>query len=407
MTIGIAPIAVNSLPFIAIAIGLVMLAWSRWRTGFLPALAAASVLVALSWTKPIDVLALALFLIPPYIATRLVWGKPAFKSSPLIATLVVWEVLFFIYLRQYEWAGGLDWLDHPIVVVGLSYMLFRVIHLLVEAPSLGHLPFSTMRYSAYMMAFWTLLSGPIQRYEAFCQGLDTVGRPETGDILAASHRAVNGLIKAFLIAPIFLKAADLHAFGAPGAGWLDFAIVFYCYPIYIYLNFSGYTDFMIAIGQLCGVKTLPENFNRPYLARNLLDFWGRWHISFGTWVRTYVFTPLSTGLIRRTPPSAHNAILAMIVVVTFLIVGAWHGTTLNFLAFGLLHAAGILFTGIYGRMLKSALGRGRRKAFENHPVVHGLSVVLCFHYVAATIMLFPNSVGDLVTVLGEFAATGG
>jgi D-alanyl-lipoteichoic acid acyltransferase DltB (MBOAT superfamily) len=97
----------------------------------------------------------------------------------------------------------------------------------------------------------------------------------------------------------------------------------------------------------------------------------------------------------------------MIVVVTFLIVGAWHGTTLNFLAFGLLHAAGILFTGIYGRMLKSALGRGRRKAFENHPVVHGLSIVLCFHYVAATIMLFPNSVGDLVTVLGEFAATGG
>lgn len=407
MTLGIAPIAVNSLSFVAIAIALVMLAWSRWRVGFLPALAAASILVVLSWSKPIDVLALTLFLLPPYIATRIVWGRPSLRSSPVIILLVVWEVLLFIYLRKYEWAGGLDWLDHPIAVIGLSYMLFRVIHLLVEAPSLGRLPFSTVRYGAYMMAFWTLLSGPIQRYEAFCQGMDSVGRPETDDILAASHRAINGLIKAFLIAPVFLKAADLNALSAPGADWLDFAIVFYSYPIYIYLNFSGYTDFMIAVGRLCGVKTLPENFNRPYLARNLLDFWGRWHISFGTWVRTYVFTPLSTGLLRRAPSRAHNAILAVVVIVTFLIVGAWHGTTMNFLVFGLLHAGGILVTGVYGGILRSSLGRARRKSFENHPVVTALSIVLCFHYVAATILLFPNSVGDVMTVLGEFAGSRG
>jgi D-alanyl-lipoteichoic acid acyltransferase DltB (MBOAT superfamily) len=406
MTIGIMPVAVNSLPFIAIAIGLAMLAWSRWRRGFLFALAAASLLVALSWAKPLDVLALSLFLIPPYVAVRLAWGKPSFKSAPVILMLIVWEVFLFIYLRKYEWAVGLDWLDHPVAVVGLSYMLFRVIHLLVEAPSLGHLPLSTVRYGAYMLAFWTLLSGPIQRYEAFCKGLEAVGRPETVDVLAASHRAINGLIKAFLIAPVFLKAADLQALGAPGADWLDFAIVFYSYPIYIYLNFSGYTDFMIAIARLCGVNTLPENFNRPYLARNLLDFWARWHISFGTWVRTYVFTPLSTNLIRNAPRSTHNAILAFIVIITFLIVGAWHGTTLNFLLFGLLHAAGILIAGACGRILKAVLSRGARKAFESHPVVHVFSVVLCFHYVAATILLFPNSAADLIAVIGEFAAVG-
>ena len=99
MTIGIMPVAVNSLPFIAIAIGLAMLAWSRWRRGFLFALAAASLLVALSWAKPLDVLALSLFLIPPYVAVRLAWGKPSFKSSPVILMLIVWEVFLFIYLR--------------------------------------------------------------------------------------------------------------------------------------------------------------------------------------------------------------------------------------------------------------------------------------------------------------------
>ena len=402
MTAVLAPIAVNSLPFITMALGLIWLAWSRWNGSFFVALAVVSAVVVASWTTPMDVGALILFLGPPLVATRIAWGKAGFRSSPVIGGLIVWEVLLFVYLRKYEWAGSFEWLDHPIAVIGLSYMLFRTIHLLVDAPRFGDLPFSTLRYVTYMIAFWTVLSGPIQRYEAFCAGVDKVGRPQAPDVLAAGHRAINGLFKAFLIAPVFLKASDLHALAAPGADWLDFAIVFYSYPIYIYLNFSGYTDFMIAIARLCGVTTLPENFNRPYLARNLLDFWGRWHISFGTWIRTYVFTPLSTALIRRTPPKTHTLTLALTVVATFIIVGAWHGTTMNFIVFGLLHAAGILLTGLYGQILKNVLGREARKKFDRHPAIRAIAVFVCFHYVAATILLFPNSVPNLTEVLGQF-----
>jgi D-alanyl-lipoteichoic acid acyltransferase DltB (MBOAT superfamily) len=159
---------------------------------------------------------------------------------------------------------------------------------------------------------------------------------------------------------------------------------------------------MIAIARLCGVTTLPENFDRPYLARNLLDFWGRWHISFGIWIRHYVFTPLSKNLLTATPPRLQEAALIACVIVTFLIIGAWHGTTLNFLVFGLMHGIGIVVTGIYGWVLKNALAREARKRWEQHRVVHALSVILCFHYVAATILLFPNSVQDVVNVLRDF-----
>lgn len=402
MTTALSQISVNSLPFFTMALGLVWLSWSRWNDKFLYAFAAASALVVASWSTPLDVLALALFLGPPLAVTRVAWGNAAFRAARAITSLVTWEVLLFIYLRKYEWAGELAWLDHPIAVIGLSYMLFRTIHLLVDAPKMGKLPFSLLHYATYMIAFWTVLSGPIQRYEAFCTGLEKVGKPTNADVLAAGHRAMNGLFKAFLIAPVFLKASDLQALTAPSADWLDFAIVFYSYPIYIYLNFSGYTDFMIGIARLCGVTTLPENFNRPYLARNLLDFWSRWHISFGAWIRTYVFTPLSTALVRRTSPKVHTAMLAFSIVTTFLVVGAWHGTSLNFIVFGVLHAGGILVTGLYDQILKNTLNRNARRAWHNNPVVHGASVFICFHYVAATILLFPNSTGDLIEALSQF-----
>jgi len=400
--IGIDPISADSLAFATVAFGVIALAWSRASRWFPIGLAIASLVVLATWLRPLDIAALALFVGPPYFAIHQLWGQKQGSATRTAIVVIVWEVLLFIYLRKYEWVGDVSWLDHPVAIIGLSYMLFRVIHLIVEAPNMGHLPFGPLNYLSYIFAFWTLLSGPIQRYEAFVQGMSTAGRPAPDKALAAAHRMVNGLIKAFVIAPVFLRSSDIAALTSADANWLDFAIVLYSYPIYLYLNFSGYTDMVIAIARLCGVNTLPENFNRPYLARNLPDFWSRWHMSFGTWIRHYVFTPLSKFLLGATPPAAHNTMLAISVVVTFFVVGAWHGTTLNFLIFGLLHAGAIIVGAFYGGILKSILGKKRRKEFESHIVVRALSTVLCFHFVAATVLLFPNSVSSLASTLTQF-----
>jgi len=399
---GLPPVSVNSLAFALFALGMILLAWSNGRHLFMAALGGTGVVMILTWLSPLDVTALLLFVVPPYVVTRYLWGKKHARVMAFLAATVVWEVMLFVYLRKYQWVGEASWLDHPIAIIGLSYILFRILHLVVEAPNLGHLPFNGLRFTAYIFAFWTLLSGPIQRYEAFSGGMDTIGRPSNDAALAAGHRAVNGLIKAFLIAPIFLNASDLTALGEDGANWFDLAIVAYSFPVYLYLNFSGYTDVVIAIARLCGMTTLPENFNRPYLARNIQDFWGRWHMSFGDWIRHYIFIPLSKVLLEKMPPAWHGLMLAISVIVAFVIIGAWHGTTSNFIVFGLLHGAAVIVGEIYGRVLKSALGRKKKKAFERHPVVQGTAMFMCFNFVAATALLFPNSIADLTTTFGQF-----
>ncbi len=400
----IEPVSVNHLSFAVLAGGIILVAWSRWRALFVHALAAVSVAMIATWLSPLALAALVMFLAPPYVAAKLVWGQEDRATAWVVPIVVAWQVLLFIYLRRYEWAEFAGWLDHPVAVIGLSYTLFRVVHLVVEAPYLGHLALTPMRYTAYVIAFWTLISGPIQRYDSFIGGLATISRPSAEEGLAHAHRAVNGLIKAFLIAPIFLKGSDLAGLAAAGAGWVDFAIVFYSYPAYLYLNFSGYTDVVIAVSRLCGMTTMPENFNRPYLARNVQDFWTRWHMSFSTWIRHYVFTPLSKRLVAATVPGREGAMLAVAVVLTFAIVGAWHGTTMSFVVFGLLHGLAVIAAAFYGNILKRFLGNARRRAFENHRATRALSVVACFHFVCATLALINNGLGDISRALNLFFA---
>jgi len=399
---GLGPIAVNSLEFAMLALALIVLARSRWKDWFLTGLALASALMIVSWMSPLDLLALALFVVPPYFVIRTIWGNARVAATAVASSVVIWEVALFIYLRKYEWVGDMAWLDHPVALIGLSYILFRIVHLVIEAPYLGHLPFSPTRYGTYVLAFWTLIAGPIQRYEAFCGGLENIGRPSTDDTLAAAHRAINGLIKAFLIAPVFLEASNLQALEVIDATWFDFAVVYYSYPAYMYLNFSGYTDLIIAIARLCGMGTMPENFNRPYLARNVQNFWARWHISFSTWIRHYMFTPLSKFLLTAVSPALYKAMLALAVFVIFLVIGAWHGTTTNFLVFGTMHSFAIVTVSVYGGLLKKAFGNRRSKEITAHPVMHAVAVFICFNFVSASMVFVPNMTAEVINTMSIF-----
>lgn len=396
MIVAPADIAVNGPVFAALACGLVLLAWSKQRRHFVWAFPAVSLAVVASWLSVGEALALAAFLLPPYAVVRHTWGRPEQARPFLVGSVVAFEVVLFVVLRKYDWVptGGL--LDHHLAIVGLSFMLFRVVHLVIDAPQMGDLRVSLWRYLAYILAFWTLFAGPIQRYRAFHDGLAGIGRPQDREALKSAHRVANGLIAAFIVAPLLLPLSDISLLKAETASTADWVIVFYAYPIYLYLNFAGYTDVMIGLSRLCGFRTMPENFNRPYLARNVQDFWGRWHMTLGTWTRDYVFYPFSKSLV---PRMGGTAGITVAVLVTFFLLGAWHGTTMNFVVFGLLHGLAVIAAGAHGAALKKLLGKKRKKAFEVHPLVRGAAILLCFHYVCATFLVFPNSLTEVADIL--------
>lgn len=397
---GLDPIAINSIAFLALACAVGLTAWSGEARRFLWVLGGASAIMFASWIKPLDLAASVLFLVPPYLAARALWGKKDAGPGWLMPSLIIWQVGLFVVLRRYE---PLDsWVEHPIAIIGLSYMLFRVLHLVVDAPAIGaKVTLTPLAYLTYVGAFWTLLAGPIQRYDAFLQGIGKPSQPEPHALLAAGHRAVNGLIKAFVIAPLFLQASRLDFLAAPDAGWTDAALVFYGYPAYLYLNFSGYSDLVIAVAALCGI-TLPENFRRPFLSRNVQEFWGRWHMSFGVWIRDYVFTPLCKELLTRSRGRHANPLTAVTLLVTFLLVGMWHGTSLSFAVFGLAHGIAIVLGAIWFKLLKDWLGKEGRKAFLAHPATMVVSTLLTVHFVCLTMQVFANPVAKVVQAWSGF-----
>jgi alginate O-acetyltransferase complex protein AlgI len=133
---------------------------------------------------------------------------------------------------------------------------------------------------------------------------------------------------ALVVDPIFKLSAPLIP-----ASWAWLILV--SYAVQLFLDFSGYTDMALGLGRMLGL-TFPENFNFPYLARSIGDFWRRWHISLATWFRDFVFYPLE----RRRLKWIGQPLNTLIV---FLLVGLWHGLGLTFLAWGLIHGLALVF----------------------------------------------------------------
>lgn len=176
--------------------------------------------------------------------------------------------------------------------------------------------------------------------------------------------------------------------------WIDLPVAAYCYLLYLYLNFSGWCDVAIGTSGLMGIR-ISENFAQPFQARNVQDWWNRWHITLGTYLRDVVFSPLSKALVMRFgPKSAPHAIAASIMTV-FLTMGVWHGLTWNYILYGFSQGVAVVAVHYYTQWLKKRLGREGFQRYEANPYIRWTGVVLTVSYAAGTLMLFANSMEGL------------
>jgi alginate O-acetyltransferase complex protein AlgI len=227
--------------------------------------------------------------------------------------------------------------------LGISFFTFQALSYIIDVRR-GARPAETnpLYVGLYIALFPQIGAGPIVRYNCIADQLHSICF-RADKFNRGVRRFIIGLGKKILLASSLMRVADaVFAIPAPqltaGVGWLGLA----CFTLQIYFDFSGYSDMAIGLGGMLGFD-YPENFNYPYSARSLRDFWARWHISLTTILRDYVFLPVSSTISRSIRQTHMLGIKAEYwiynggIIITMALCGLWHGSQLTFLFWGLFH----------------------------------------------------------------------
>lgn len=382
-----------SLEFVAFGLLFAILSnFSRsraWRSAML--LLASLVFIGLLAKSVVVLVPLLGFLLIGYAA--LVALERGWTRSASWGVLLV--IFLYLWLKKYTFLPKGIFLNFPYFTLGLSYIFFRVLHLLIETgDSEEKRSIRLVDYLLYTLNFTTLVSGPIQRYDKFAE--DQYAREpidlDAGVVGLQLERIVRGFFKVNVLA-MLLHAVQQDALTQlsqpiPMSMKLYPAIrLVVVYPFFLYANFSGYIDIVIAIARLMRVR-LPENFDRPFSAASFIDFWNRWHITLSTWLKTYVYNPLFLSLMRRSSPGMAPTLGVLCFFVTFFLVGIWHGRTSEFVVFGIFQGGGVAVNKLWQIQLTRRLTRKGYNALAANPFYTAFARGLTFSWFAFTLFWF-------------------
>lgn len=238
-----------------------------------------------------------------------------------------------------------------VMPIGISFFTFQGLSYVIDIYRKdGKVQKNPLNVALYISLFPQLIAGPIVRYETVADDLEN--RVETLDKFSLGiERFILGLSKKVLISnTLGLVADEIFSLQLSDVSVVLSWIGITAYTIQIYFDFSGYSDMAIGLGKMFGFEFL-ENFNYPYISRSITDFWRRWHISLGTWFRDYLYIPLGGNRV------SSIKFLRNILVVWFL-TGLWHGSSWNFIAWGMYYGLILLiekfFLGKYIEKLPKA-----------------------------------------------------
>lgn len=232
---------------------------------------------------------------------------------------------------------------------GISYALLRFVYALFDTDVT---PWQFLRYYFFLPTFF---SGPIMAPADLLKQSPSLTRV---NLVEGAARVMFGGVKFGVssILQLFVPLAhpvQLHLAlesQSRGALWIG---LFLC-GVWLYLNFSAFTDIAVGIGRMMGIR-VPENFRNPFGATNITDFWRRWHITLGDWLRVHVFNSLTRGLSRHIP--ARSLVLAIVpTLATMVVCGLWHQTTWAYVAWGAMHGAGLVTHQLWRRYVVLLVG---------------------------------------------------
>jgi alginate O-acetyltransferase complex protein AlgI len=244
--------------------------------------------------------------------------------------------------------------------LGISFFAFEFVHYLIEVRRGGAPIRHPLKFLLFSVFFPSLVAGPIKRYHSFIASLENdTQRFQMENLSIGLRRIALGFSKKVLIADNLTVLIDHYQPMMASATLFERWMLVIAIGLRILFDFSGYTDIAIGTARLFGIK-LPENFNWPYLARSVQDFWQRWHMSLSTWIRDYIYIPLGgsrLGPFRRVS----NGLIA------FGLCGLWHGPAWNFVVWGLYHGVGLAVCATYKQI--PGIGPAIARILAKEPIV--------------------------------------
>jgi membrane protein involved in D-alanine export len=269
--------------------------------------------------------------------------------------------------------------------LGISYVTFRSLDVIFGIRDRRIVSLPADRFFAFLFFFPAISSGPIDRYQRFSEDWNRPRLPGDfwKDLDGAVHRVFTGFLYKFLLAAL-IKRYWIDRLAPEGL--LSTLSYMYGYTLYLFFDFAGYSHFAIGVSYLLGIRT-PENFNRPFLAANIKDFWNRWHISLSTWLRDHVYMRFMLAATKGRWFTGKHTASYFGLFLTFGLMGLWHGIEPYYLLYGLYHG-----TLLVGHDLLTRWNKPRR-VWGNGPLSRAAGTLLTFHVVCLGFLLFSGRIG--------------
>lgn len=314
------------------------------------------------------------------------------KNNTFIKFLIIMILsilpLALVKILQSSWLGGhqIHFHEHKLIefvgFLGISYVTFKSVQLIMEIRDGSIKEIKVGKLIQFISFFPTVSSGPIDRYKRFVKDDKKIptGEQYRGMVVKAIHMIMMGFLYKYIIAHLINVYAimpllmHLHGFTHK---WL----YMYAYSFYLFFDFAGYSLFAIAVSYLYGINT-PPNFKQPFKARNIKDFWNRWHMSLSFWFRDCVYMRTLFYMSSKKIMKNQFAMSNFAFFLNFFIMGVWHGLEVFYIVYGIYHGLMFIGYGYYERWRKKHPSR-----FQNG-FTTALSVIITFHFVAFGFLIF-------------------
>ncbi len=277
-----------------------------------------------------------------------------------------------------------------ILPLGLSYIIFRLIHYIVEVYRKNIPEHSFWDLGLYVFFFPTFIAGPVERFQRFHHQTDEIKSLNPSDLNYGLLRIIAGMIKKFVIAdqltPVLMPLlSSPHEYS-----WILVVLSVYGLAIQIYMDFSGYTDMALGVARLFGYKIM-ENFNYPYFKKNIALFWRNWHISVYSFIRDYFFLPLFGY-------RASQLKIYIGIFMTMIVFMLWHVGNMAFLILGIYHGSGLVIWQLFQEIKRK---HKRLRKLVDSPYLDSLSIYITFTFVSFGFIIFSFDIGTIKSIISR------